>query len=395
MLTEYANRAINSILNSEIGFCKFFSANDTGATGGHQSGIYIPKSSIHILFSEAGHKGENKDRWVKVKWQDDFVTNTRFIYYGRGTRNEYRITNFGRDFPFLTTEYTGALFVFAKKSEENYLGYVLNTDDEIETFLSAFGLSPTETNCLIDTGRVQPETHEQIAVQEFINNLDVDFPSSEIMSLAARDIQNKVYNHIEYIQTNPDWKIIEWTNMEYTLFRALEYARYGDMITKGFVSVEEFVKVANMVLNRRKSRAGKSLEHHLAAIFDGNYIRYTAQAVTEGNKKPDFIFPSQEAYHNVAFPDKNLISLAAKTTCKDRWRQIINEADRLKNKPKYLCTLQQGISSAQMDEMQAENVVLVVPKMYIKTYPADKQDRIWTLGSFIKYVQEIEGIHGH
>ena len=28
----------------------------------------------------------------------------RFIYYGQGTRNEYRITNFGRDFPFLTYE---------------------------------------------------------------------------------------------------------------------------------------------------------------------------------------------------------------------------------------------------------------------------------------------------
>ena len=40
--------------------------------GGHQAGIYIPKSSVKILFSEPGQKGENKDKWVKVKWQDDF-----------------------------------------------------------------------------------------------------------------------------------------------------------------------------------------------------------------------------------------------------------------------------------------------------------------------------------
>ena len=156
--------------------------------------------------------------------------------------------------------------------------------------------------------------------------------------------------------------------MEYTLFRALEYDRYGDIITRGFTSVDEFVYVANMVLNRRKSRAGKSLEHHLAAIFDGNELEYSAQAVTEGNKKPDFIFPSKEAYHNSRFSVDNLISLAAKTTCKDRWRQVLNEADRLKGRPKYLCTLQQGISGAQMDEMQAENVILVVPQPYIKTY---------------------------
>ncbi|MCI7322007.1 MAG: hypothetical protein MR508_01690 [Lachnospiraceae bacterium] len=39
------------------------------------------------------------------------------------------------------------------------------------------------------------------------------------------------------------------------MFRALEYDRYGDIITRGFTSVDEFVKVANIVLNRRKSRA--------------------------------------------------------------------------------------------------------------------------------------------
>lgn len=85
-----------------------------------------------------------------------------------------------------------------------------------------------------------------------------------------------------------------------------------------------------------------------------------------------------------------MISLAAKTTCKDRWRQVINEANRLRDKPKYLCTLQQGISATQMDEMQEENVILVVPKPYITTYPRDRQDRIWTLAQFIDYVRNVE-----
>lgn len=181
--------------------------------------------------------------------------------------------------------------------------------------------------------------------------------------------------------------------MEYTLFRALEYARYGDLIACGFSTVEEFVRVANMVLNRRKSRAGKSLEHHLCAIFDENHIAYSAQAVTEGNKRPDFLFPSGSAYHDQDFPAEKLISLAAKTTCKDRWRQVLNEADRLRGKPRFLCTLQQGISGAQMDEMQAENVILVVPRPYIRTYPGDRQSRIWTVEDFVRYVKEVE--HGY
>ena len=390
MLESYAVPAIQAVLNGQKAYCKFLSANDTGLTGGHQAGIYISKPSVPILFDEPGIKGENKERWVKITWQDDIETDTRFIYYGQGTRNEYRITNFGRGFPFLRPEYTGALFVLAKFRSELYQAYILNSEDDIDQFLNAFGISPTETNRLIEAAHVQTETREQIAIREFIDGLTVDFPLSEEMSAAARSIQNGLYNHLEYIRTNPDQKIIAWTNTEYALFRALEHARYGDIISRGFETVDSFITMANVVLNRRKSRAGKSLEHHLSAIFDGNGILYSAQAVTEGRKKPDFLFPSEEAYHDNGFPTEKLISLAAKTTCKDRWRQVINEADRLRDRPKYLCTLQQGISPAQMDEMQSENVVLVVPKPYISSYPADRQDRIWTLSKFVNYIREME-----
>lgn len=388
----HVDHAIQAVLKSEKAYCKFLSANDTGATQAHQSGIYVSKPSVPIIFDVPGNKGENKEKWAKIKWQNDLVTDSRFIYYGKGSRNEYRITNFGKGFPFLRPEYTGALFVFAKCNEEEYQAFILNSEEDINRFLDTFGISSTETNRLIDTGQVQAETREQAAIQEFIESLTVDFPLSGEMSAAARDIQNRVYNHIDYIRTNPDRKIIDWTNTEFSLFRAIEHARYGAAISHGFTSVDEFITMANAVLNRRKSRAGKSLEHHLSAIFDGNNIVYTPQAVTEGNKKPDFIFPSQSSYHDMTFPTDKLISLAAKTTCKDRWRQVINEADRLRDRPKYLCTLQQGISPAQMDEMQAENVVLVVPKQYISAYPPDRQDRIWTLSKFVSYVREVEGV---
>lgn len=51
--------------------------------------------------------------------------------------------------------------------------------------------------------------------------------------------------------------------------------------------------------------------------------------------------------------------LAVKTTCKDRWRQALNEANKI-NKI-YLFTLQEGVSVAQFNEMRAEGVTLVVP----------------------------------
>ena len=251
-------------------------------------------------------------------------------------------------------------------------------------------LTPAETNRPIELETINPEIRERQAIDEFIGGLKTDFPSSYEMSLAARLIQYQVFLNRHLTVADPDTMLLRWTEEEYRLFRALEHARYGDTVSRGFQSVDDFIALANQVLNRRKSRAGKSLEHHLAAIFDENKIEYTAQAVTEGNKKPDFLFPSEEAYHDMSFSIDKLCTLAAKTTCKDRWRQILNEADRLRDENKYLCTMQQGISAAQMDEMQAEKVILVVPKPYIVAYPKDRRDRIWTLGKFVDYIKEME-----
>ena len=143
---------------------------------------------------------------------------------------------------------------------------------------------------------------------------------------------------------------------------------------------------ANSILNRRKSRAGKSLEHHLSTIFSANKLIFEEQAITENNKKPDFLFPNSVCYHNFEFPAEYLTVLGAKTTCKDRWRQVISEADRAD--VKYLCTLQPAISRAQLKEMADSNVRLVVPQSLISSYPTEYQSSIYNLSGFISMVKE-------
>jgi type II restriction enzyme len=109
--------------------------------------------------------------------------------------------------------------------------------------------------------------------------------------------------------------------------------------------------------------------------------------MTEGKKKPDFIFPGTAAYHDESYDENKLIVLAAKTTCKDRWRQVINEADRVKTK--YLFTLQEGISSAQLEEMYAANICLVAPEAHLSSFPSKYRQRILTLAQFMGRIQEI------
>lgn len=386
-MSEILNSAINKVQNAQYAFCRFITANDTGKNGSHQAGFYIPKCAAALLFETPGVKGENKDKLVKVKWQDDFTTDSRFIYYGQGTRNEYRITRFGKGFPFFEEDNVGDLLIIAKQSEDYYDGFVLQADQDIDDFFAFFNLSPEMTNQLIDISQAKaPEKQLETSIQKLVS-LYTDFPETTQMAKFARDIYNEA-NQItdDDICKTPDLQLLKWIDTEYALFRNFEEKIYAPIYSMPFPNCQELVKFSNIILNRRKSRAGKSLEHHLATIFTAAKLEYEEQAVTEDNKKPDFLFPGGEAYHNLTFPADKLVFLGAKTTCKDRWRQVLNEANRIETK--YLFTLQQGISKNQLREMKHEHLKLVVPSPYLSSFDKEFQSEIETLSSFINTVKE-------
>ena len=386
-MSEILNLAIQSVQQSKAAWCRFITGNDTGTTGSHQYGFYIPKCASKLLFDKPGEKGENKDKFVQIKWQNDFITESRMIYYGKGTRNEYRVTRFGNDFPFLQDDNVGDLLILAKFTEEDYVGYVLRSDEDIDEFFATFNLAPGETNQLIDVaGVVKPNVKIAKLLLEFTNRFN-SFPDTRQMSQGARDCYNEAAKvDAGSIKSSPDEILLHWLDTEYDLFKYMEEKVYADVINKPFSSIDDFVKMANEVLNRRKSRAGKSLEHHLACIFTHNELVFEEQAITEDNKKPDFLFPNAECYHNLLFPADDLVVLGAKTTCKDRWRQVLTEADRVD--VKYLFTLQQGISKNQLREMHDSHLTLVVPSEYIKSFPQEYQGEICNLMGFIRMVRK-------
>lgn len=142
------------------------------------------------------------------------------------------------------------------------------------------------------------------------------------------------------------------------------------------------------VRNRRMSRAGKVLEIHIARILDARGIEYEAQAKTENGKKPDFLFPSQAAYEDPAFPEEQLRMLASKTSIKDRFRQVADEANRIRDK--HLFTLTPGDVThpklAQLDEL---HIHLVMPKVVKESYDDLIQGETMT---FSRFIEEIQGL---
>lgn len=380
------SKVISEVKYGKISFCKFLAINDTRRKNSHQCGIYIPNRSFEELFNVKLEQGSNlKISPVRISWQDNaFQTDCVFTYYGKA-KDECRITNFGRSFPLLREDSVGDLFILVKNDDMEFSAWLLSTEDDIEEFLSVYGLGPTTVNSIIQHSDCT-DSRLMDELQKYTASVSDEFPSVKDMSDTARCIYEKIYDHSENITMKPDAKLLSWIDTEYALFSQIENNLHGTQVSRGFSSMDDFLETAKSIMNRRKSRAGKALENHLEALFRGNELAFETQIITEEKKRPDFIFPSAAAYHSVAFPSSKLIMLAAKTTCKDRWRQILNEADRIDKK--YLCTLQQGISSDQLHEMETNKVVLVVPKSYITAYPPEYRDKIMDIKTFIAYVKE-------
>ena len=225
------------------------------------------------------------------------------------------------------------------------------------------------------------EEHESVYLDEMLGLFGDKFPTTKEFSSYARSTLKEV-NALD----NPDSVLLSWLNREEELFRALEKHIIQTKLATGFNDVDEFISYSLSVQNRRKSRAGQSLENHFEEILKSRNIQYDRTKITENKSRPDFIFPSIVQYHDMNFPIEKLTMLGAKSSCKDRWRQVLSEADRIEHK--HLLTLEAAISANQTNEMIQKNLQLVIPKPIHKTYTPIQQEWLMDVNSFIAMLQE-------
>ena len=190
----------------------------------------------------------------------------------------------------------------------------------------------------------------------------------------------------------PDDALLAWMDVEERLFMSYERHIVGERLRQGFydngvADVDGFVRYSLQVQNRRKSRAGFALGHHVEALLDLNAIPHKREATTEKRNGPDFLFPDEARYHDPAWPAERLIMLAVKTSCKDRWRQVLAEADRIASK--HLLTLEPGISQGQTDEMRKEQLRLVLPGPLHESYRPDQQGALTSVAAFLELARHI------
>lgn len=380
---------------------KRLSANDTQATGSHQAGPLIPKEILFQVVPSLNRPEElNPDVRFELIVNDSDARIARAVWYNnklhneddtKKTRNETRITRLGgRTSALLDPESTGAVtvFVFWREMEgQSFKCHIWVSQNEIEqdfiedragpvppghwvTYPDLLTASRSRSGCALSLDEIPEEW-----MRAFPNSHELVQKAIEMRQISSADV---------------DHRLLARLDCESEIFRSLENAVYMPRIQQPFESVGEFDAFAWPISQRRRSREARSLKLHLRQIFLEENLQegkdFSWKPTVDSDSHPDFLFPNAIAYADSNFPSKRLRILTVKISVRERWRQVLKEATRVK--PKHILTLQEGVSVKQFEAMLDEGIQLVVPKGLHSKYPREVQPYLQTLESFIAEVRE-------
>lgn len=234
---------------------------------------------------------------------------------------------------------------------------------------------------------VEVEQEAPSYLDDMLNRFEGKFPSTRDFSAFSRQSLGDID-----LRADPDRAVMVLMEREEILFRTMERHLIGERLQAGFGEIDDFLQFSLSVQNRRKSRAGNALENHLEHLFGLLDIAGDRAAVTEGKAKPDFLFPGAKAYHDPGFPAELLTMLGAKSTCKDRWRQVLAEAERIPHK--HLLTLEPSISANQTAEMQQRRLQLVVPRALHESYTVPQRSWLMSVSDMVTMLLERQAASG-
>jgi hypothetical protein len=260
---------------------------------------------------------------------------------------------------------------------EDHQGF--STREELETEQDRIGFA---ARFILEQIGVPVETTEDTFLDRILEKFGPTFPRTKEFSAFARSTLSDIEPRL-----HPDVAVMAWMEREEILFRTLEKHIIAERLTQGFHGdVDGFLSFSLSVQNRRKSRVGFALENHMEIIFSESGIRYERGSVSEGRSKPDFLFPGGKEYRDSDVDAIFLTMLGVKSSCKDRWRQVLAEARRIERK--HLLTLETAISQNQTDQMRDEQLQLVLPRPLHSTYTLVQQHQLLDVASFIQVVEE-------
>lgn len=139
----------------------------------------------------------------------------------------------------------------------------------------------------------------------------------------------------------------------------------------------EFDRFFLSLTQSRRPRAGSAFEIVLKTLFKKFDYPFVEQAVING--KPDFLMPSKDYYVKNAM---DCIIFTAKRTLRERWKQIVTEGTR--GLGFFLATIDEKVSTPQLEEMKKNRIYLVVPESLKKSLYSETHN-VLTFEEFFQY----------
>lgn len=355
---------------------------------------------VPTKFVWIGHEHETVEAEGFVTWYD--------ARRKHPTRSEYRLYYSSNDVSAIMDE--GDAFFLARRKAEGCLAIVTPSDSTMyNQLLWLFGIDVQSelhftyqfvggnsdaaldfvARFILEALDIDPAEPEGFDLDRLIAPFGLDMPKARMLSDLARSSLA-----LPFVHDAPDLALMKWMEREDQLFRRLERKIVAERLRIGFHTsdgedVEGFIAFSLSVQNRRKARAGLALESHIEALLTAFGIDHSRGAITENGNKPDFLFPGAAQYADPAFEADQLTMLGAKSTLKERWRQVLSEAERIEEK--HLLTLEPGISLKQTAEMQAKKLQLVLPRALHATYKPEQQAWLMDISDFIGLVRSKRG----
>lgn len=324
---------------------------------------------------------------TRTEWRLYYTDNEVIGREGRAHEGDFLIVAFSGN-----NEIATVLVAESGSTSESQLRWLFGITDKAAM---QFGTAVVESSQIVDmtrarileaAGIVLPAQDDSL-LERMIKLFGTEFPPTAAFGQFVRKEMSEVR-----AEDGADAAIIEWMEREEFAFRVLEKHIVGQRLVQGFKDVDEFVKCSLSVHNRRKSRAGYAFENHLGEVFRSHGLAFERTVTVEDKAKPDFLFPGGAQYEESTFPVGWLTLLGAKTSCKDRWRQVLAESARVTEK--HLVTLEPAISSNQLAQMRKHHLQLVIPAQLHSTYPIHERGNLWDVSTFIQSVQNKQAAAG-
>lgn len=414
-------------------FVKKLSRNDTSwadDSGKHQAGFYIPRQIREAGFFPDLHAA-NPDKphifhaEFGVLWpQTGETTASGMRHYS----NKGPETHFTRLPKALFQALTPASILLAGRFDEatagcDYWIVILDSaDEEAELLETVLDLRSDFHNGIFEPAAFALASRlQQDEKQELIERLQhalrtgsmetvmreyggIPDPASIALDARRKWLEDNGYTHFDpWIIPRPGDAIMEISrDIEFTLYRRYELRRRaaelvalladkGDLVS---AIVHHFADIDRVFLSasqQRKTRAGRSFEHHIAASFAAGNIRFVEQAVT-GGRRPDFVMPDLATLQQKDRQPLDALVVAAKTTLRERWKQVGSE--RL-NCDVLLATVDDRVAATSIREMAESGIRLVVPESLKDSSETDysKQSNVISFREF--FDKEIRHSRAH